>query len=366
MTTPPSPPQIDSPGEFAQVLPFLLGHQPEDCIVLHGVTNTGTGPSMVLHLPDDPATWQAAAEAGARKFHAIHDHGRFDINDIVVFLCRTPRYGQSPEETVEDLWPLGQRLIDTFADLRRAPVKWVIALVDNRWWSYECPYPGCCEGEPIPGPDDPNSVTAQLIRLGHTPGRSSSEITKEFQPSIPDDPSHLLRALDNESTAWAQLCSGAPAELDAALQPTHALLETTMRDFREGATEIADDIAARLIHGLHDEWLMDHGLEYIEDDDLPHARRLWAALARRCIPPYTDAAIPALTLLAAVAWRQDDIPTARHALRQALTADPEYSLAEAINGAINSGVDATSLLPIARKAKAERHTRAQSNDHHAN
>lgn len=158
----------------------------------------------------------------------------------------------------------------------------------------------------------------------------------------------------NESTAWDQLCSGTTSEQDTAVQPTHALLETTMRDFSEGATEIADGIAARLIHGLHDEWLRDHGLEFIEDDGLPHARRPWATLARHCIPPYTNAAIPALTLLAAVAWRQGDLPTARHALKQALTAHPEYDLAEAINGAINSGVAATSLLPIARTAKVRR------------
>ncbi|MFE7277933.1 DUF4192 domain-containing protein [Streptomyces sp. NPDC057623] len=366
MTTPSSPPKVGSPGEFAQVLPFLLGYQPEDCLVIHGVTQTGTGPSMVLHLPEDPAPWQWLAEATARRFHAIHKHGYPDINDIVVFLCRTPRQGQTAEEAVENLWPLGQALIDTFANLGRAPVKWVIALADNRWWSYECPYLECCEGQLIPGPDDPHSVTAQLIQLGHAPRRSSSEITKEFQPSIPEAPTHLRRALDNESTAWAQLCRGTPAEQDEAVRPTHMLLEATMRDFREGATEIADDIAARLIHGLHHEWLMDHGLEFIEDDDLPHARRLWAALCRRCIPPYTDAAIPALTLLAAVTWRQGDLPTARHALRQALTADPEYDLAEAITDAINSGADATSLLPVAHQAKAERLDRAQNTGTHMN
>ncbi|MGW4079766.1 hypothetical protein ACWELB_40895 [Streptomyces asiaticus] len=51
-------------------------------------------------------------------------------------------------------------------------------------------------------------------------------------------------------------------------------------------------------------------MECAEDDDLPHALRLWAFLARRCIPPCADAAVPVLTLFAWVAWRQKDLVAA--------------------------------------------------------
>ncbi|MDN0193948.1 DUF4192 domain-containing protein [Streptomyces sp. S.PNR 29] len=361
MKTPNPRIKVDGPADFAQLLPFLVGHQPEDCIALHGriATQSGTGPTMTLSLPDDPATWQATAAAFAAKFTRItHEHGHPDILDIVVFLCRTPRPGQSAEETAEALRPLADYFVDAFTDLGRAPVMSTIALVDNRWWAYECHLPGCCEGEPLPSPDDPTSVAAQLARHGWTPGRRTSEITQEFQPEEPEDAEDLRRALDNEGAAWAQYCAN-PSDDDTFLQGTHALVETAIRDFGAGANELAHDITARLIHGLNDEWARDHGLEHIEDDELPHARRLWAFLARRAIPPYEVAAVPALTLLAAVAWRQDDIPTARYALKRALTLDPDDDFADALHEAINHEVDATSLLPIARKAKAERHARAE-------
>ncbi|MFK0279797.1 DUF4192 domain-containing protein [Streptomyces sp. NPDC090499] len=368
MTTPNPHPRIkvDGPAEFAQLLPFLVGHQPEDCIALHGRldTATGTGPTMTLPLPDDPATWQAVAVSLASDFHHVtHEHGRHDILDIVVFLCRTPRPGQSAEETAEALRPLADYFVDAFDDLGRAPVMSTIALVDNRWWAYECHLPGCCEGEPLPSPDDPTSVAAQLARHGWTLGRRTSEITQEFQPAEPEDAAGLRRALDNEGAAWAQYCAS-PSDDGTVLQATHALLETAIDDFRVGATELAHDVTARLIHGLNDEWARDHGLEHIEDDDLPHTRRLWAFLARHAIPPYETAAIPALTLLAAVAWRQDDLPTARYALKHALTLDPNDELADALHNAINDGADAASLLPIARNAKTERHARAQTDTTH--
>jgi hypothetical protein len=360
--------KVNGPADFAQLLPFLVGHQPENCIALHGRLNTesGTGPTMTVPLPEDPATWQATANALANKFHHVtYEHGRLDILDVIVFLCRTPRPGRSAEETAEALRPLADYFVDAFNKPRRAPVHSTIALVDNRWWAYECYLPGCCEGEPLPSPDDPTSITAQLARHGWTPGRRTSEITQEFQPEEPDDAANLRRALDNEGAAWTQYCAN-PSDDDTVLQATHTLLETAIRDFRAGATELAHDITARLIHGLNDEYAIDHGLEHIEDDDLTHARRLWAFLARRSIPPYEAAAIPALTLLAAVAWRQNDIPTARYALQHALTLDPNDELADALHEAINRGLDATTLLPIAHNAKTERLARAQNTDSRTN
>lgn len=355
--------RITSLANIVEILPFLLGHYPDDSMVLHLVgPNFIDGLTMTCPLPDDPADWEKAAQAFACNFsHIIRKRGHNLDSGIIVYLCREPRADQTADETAEQLRPVADWLTDTLHD-HRGTVLQTLGLVSDRWWAYECPLPECCNGEPLPDPDDPNSVTAQLIQLGRTPGRRANEIAKEFQPTEPEDASDLLRALENESEAWTLQINGTPSEQDAAWEATQALLETAMRDFRAGATELAHDVAARLIHGLHDEWAMDYGLEFIEDDDLPDARRLWAFLARRCIPPHTDAAVPALTLLAAVAWRQDDLPTARLALRQALTADPEDDLADALHGAINSGVDATSLLSIARKGKAERLARTRTTD----
>ncbi|MFF4051904.1 DUF4192 domain-containing protein [Streptomyces chartreusis] len=367
MTTPDPRIHVRTPGDFAELLPFLIGYQPEDTIALHGVIGVGlgTGPTMTLPIPDNAAHWQEAAESFAHHFlHITRQPGRPPIQEIVAYLCRTPPTGQSAEKTAESLRPLADHLTHTLRTIGQVNVR-SIGLVDNRWWAYECPLPGCCEGEPLPGPDDPNSVTAQMIRLGRSPGRTTSDITQEFLPAKPDDATHLHQALVNERAAWSDHCT-APSDDGTVLQATHALLETAIRDFRAGTTELPHDITARLIYGLNDEWARDHGLEHIEDDDLPHTRRLWAYLARHAIPPHQNAAVPALTLLAAVAWRQDDRPTARHALKHALALDPDDEFAHALHSAINHGLDATSLLPIARNAKADRLARAQNPDTQTN
>jgi hypothetical protein len=180
--------------------------------------------------------------------------------------------------------------------------------------------------------------------------------------ALPEDPADWKKA------AEAFACHFTYTVRNRGHNPDNGIIIYLCRepDPGQGATELADDITARLIHGLHDDWARDHGFEFIEDHDLPHARRLWAFLARRCIPPYDDAAVPALTLLAAVAWRQGHLPTARLALTKALTTDPHYELADALHHAINSGAHAEGLLTAARKGRNERLARVQRTDTHPN
>ncbi|WP_412566069.1 DUF4192 family protein [Streptomyces decoyicus] len=79
-----------------------------------------------------------------------------------------------------------------------------------------------------------------------------------------------------------------------------------------------------------------------------------AYLVRHCAAPYTEAAVPALTLFAFVAWRQQDLISARLALRQALITDPDYELATGIHLATIDREDPRELLAVARQARAER------------
>lgn len=354
MNTPENKLTISSLANLAEILPFMLGHYPDDSIVFHCPgPNFIDGPSMTCPLPDDPAHWQQVAESAACNFmHYAQSKGQGLDCNIIIYLCREPRPGQTAEETAELLRPVADWLVDALTDHRGVPQQ-SIGLVAGRWWGFACDLSGCCEGEPLPALDDPNSATAQLIRLGCSPGRRTSDIVKEFQPIDPASAPRLLQALKDEGDSYSHQCTQ-PAGQDAALAATRQLLEGAMRDFRDGATELADDIAARLIHGLQDNYARDHAFEFAEDDDLSHARRLWTYLARRCTPPYTAEAVPLLTLVAWIAWRQDDKITARLALRQALNTSPEYVMADMLHDAINTDADPLGLLDIVRGERAER------------
>lgn len=129
---------------------------------------------------------------------------------------------------------------------------------------------------------------------------------------------------------------------------TANITKGALKDFRNGNTQLMDEIAARIILGLQDDSARDQAMTYGEDDDLPHTRQLWANLARRCVPPHTDKAPPLLTLLGWVAWRQGDTTLARLALREATAIDPEYDMADLLHHGVSVGFDPHELLKAYR------------------
>ncbi|WP_330317991.1 DUF4192 domain-containing protein [Streptomyces platensis] len=353
MTTPDETIQVTSLPNLAQILPYLLGHYPDDSIAFHcpGTgSNFADGPTMTYPLPDDPAQWQQTAKTAASNFiHYAHSRGHSPDQGIIIYLCREPRPGQTPWDTATLLEPLADWLTEAMHE-HRGTVLQTLGLVANRWWAFECLTEGCCEGELLPSADDPTSVAAQMARLGRTPGPRTSDIIKEFKPTADRD---FLEVLGTMAFNHNKMCATRLGQ-DAALDTTHEHIETAMRRFQDGATELRRELTARLIVGLQDDGAVEGGMAFAEDHNLPHARRLWAYLARHCAAPYTQEAVPALTLLAFVAWRQDDLITAHLALRQAITTDPDYELATGIHLATIDGEDPRELLAIARQARAER------------
>lgn len=100
MTTPDETIQVTSLPNLAQILPYLLGHYPDDSIAFHcpGTgSNFADGPTMTYPLPDDPAQWQQTAKTAASNFiHYAHSRGHSPDQGIIIYLCREPRPGQTP------------------------------------------------------------------------------------------------------------------------------------------------------------------------------------------------------------------------------------------------------------------------------
>ncbi|MEU0722910.1 DUF4192 domain-containing protein [Streptomyces sp. NPDC006140] len=351
MSTPDNTVQVTSLPNLAQVLPYLLGHYPDDSIALHAPgPNFHDGPTMTFPLPEDTAEWQATAENAARQFVAYaHGQGHDPAQGVIVYLCREPRPGQSPEETAALLAPIGTWLTDEFAE-HRATVLQTIGLVANRWWAYECNIDGCCEGEPLPSPDDPTSVVAQMTRLGRAPGPRTRDIIKEFRATADPD---FLKDLQTAAFRFNTECTTS-AGRDATLMTTCTQIDVAMSRFRGGDTALSRALSTQLIVGLQDDGAVEAGMAHAEDEDLPHARRLWAYLARHCAEPFTQEAVPILTLFAFVAWRQGDLIAARLALRDAITTDPDYELAVGIHLGTIDGEDPRDFLTSAREGRAER------------
>ncbi|MFJ5307508.1 DUF4192 family protein [Streptomyces sp. NPDC088350] len=350
--------QVTSLPNLAEILPYLLGHYPDDSIALHAPgPNFIDGPTMTCPLPDDPAEWQAAAELTARQFVAYAHDMRHDPGEgVVVYLCREPRADETPWDTAALLAPVADWLT-TALGRQRAEVLQTIGLVANRWWAFECTTEGCCEGQPLPTADDPTSVAAQMTRLGRTPGPRTRDIVKEFRAAAPTD-TDFLKELDAAIDQFNVRCETSVGR-DATLTSTCAQIDAALSQFQAGATALNRALITQLIVGLHDDGALEAGMAHAEDDDLPHARRLWAYLARHCPDPFTQAAAPVLTLYAFVAWRQGDLIAARLALRDALTADPDYEVAVGIHLGTIDGEDPRDFLASARESRDRRMAHVQ-------
>ncbi|MGW8554015.1 DUF4192 family protein [Streptomyces tubercidicus] len=357
MTTPNNTVDVTSLGNLAQILPYLLGHYPDDSICLHAPgPNFHDGPTMTYPLPETTAEWQTEAKTAVRRFVAYaQDQGHNPDQGVIIYLCREPRPDQTPWDTAAILAPLATWLTDELSD-HRAHVLQTIGLVANRWWAYECNIDGCCEGEPLPSPNDPTSVTAQMTRLGRTPGPRTRDIIKQFQATEPD--SDFLKHLQAASARFNTQCA-TQAGRDATLMTTCDQIDTAMSQFRGGATTLDRDLTTQLIVGLQDDGAVEAGMSHAEDDDLPHARHLWAYLARHCAEPFTHEAVPALTLFAFVAWRQSDLIAARLALRDAITTAPDYDPAIGIHLGTIEGEDPREILASAREGHTQRMARLQ-------
>jgi hypothetical protein len=112
--------------------------------------------------------------------------------------------------------------------------------------------------------------------------------------------------------------------------------------------------AARLILGLQDRMARDRAAEWLDPPDVEHAQRLWRFLARRCAVPFENQAAAPLSLLGWTAWVTGDQVTARVALGRALAADPDYTFAQLLYQAVNSGAEPHELCATLRDERRSR------------
>ena len=99
----------------------------------------------------------------------------------------------------------------------------------------------------------------------------------------------------------------------------------------------------------------DQAAEWMEGMDVGPALRLWRALSRRCVGPYTEHAAALLTLTGWVCLvGGGDGATAREPSDSALPTDPDYPFAQLLQRGINEGLDPEPL----RRCLREQHTEA--------
>jgi uncharacterized protein DUF4192 len=360
---------LRSPAELADALPYLLGFYPDDSIVvvaLHGPRGRFGG-RIRIGIPADCDEWLAVSEQVAACLEGEVRSGGARPDGAIVFLCQDPGAGQEREEVMPRLRPLAQAL-RTACGAREIPVYEALCLSGGFYWSYCCPDSACCprEGRPLGGAGT-SAMAAAAASAGIQVRGSLREMERRLTALGSEVAEAQERALDSASSALVPRML-APEGCAAVRAQTLRLARSLMTRFRnavpgEGESALADahddellsdEDAAAMILGLQDRRTRDRVAEWMEDPDSGPALRLWRALARRCVGPYSEHAAAPLTLAGWVAWSAGDGPAARVALDRALRSDPDYVFAKLLHRAFNDGMDPEPLRRCMRKERAVR------------
>ncbi|NLU73788.1 DUF4192 domain-containing protein [Streptomyces sp. HNM0575] len=367
---------LRSPAELADALPYLLGFYPDDSIVvvaLHG-SRGRFGGRIRIGIPAADDEWPAVSEQVAACLEGEGEAGSGGRrpDGAILFLCQDPEPGRKREEVMKRLRPLAQSL-RTACGEREIPVYEALCLSDGHYWSYCCPDAGCCpkEGRPLGGTGT-SAMAAAAAYAGIQVRGSLREMERRLTALGGDAAETQRKALDSASSALVprMLAPDGCAEVRAR---TLRLASSLMARFGEAVQDqsdsrladahddglLSDEDAAAMILGLQDRRTRDRAAEWMEAPDCGPALRLWRALARRCVGPYSEHAAAPLTLAGWVAWSSGDRPAARVALDRALRTDPGYMFARLLHRAFNEGVDPEPLRRCMRKEREARRAEEQ-------
>ncbi|WP_406006350.1 DUF4192 family protein [Streptomyces sp. NBC_00637] len=364
---------LRTPGELADALPYLLGYRPEDSIVLVALHDRGGrgrfGGRARLGIPANPDDWGAVAQQLAQGLVKGSERRGTRPASMVAYLCQEPGKGETGRQVMERLQPLAHRLRIECGRLD-VPVIEALCITDGRFWSYCCGGKGCCPVEGVPMGLPGTSVLAAAATYAGIQVRGT---LRELRARLL--PLETGAAVEQEIALDAVGMALIPRILDdatraAVAEQTLELAERLVRRLAEApvvpGVHLADrrddellgsDEAAALILGLQDRATRDRAAGWMEGDEAAPALRLWRALSRRCVGPYSEHAAAVLTLAGWVAWSSGDDLEAREAFAMALGVDPDYLFARLLHQACNEGLDPES---VRRCLRADREPRELS------
>lgn len=323
--------RVSSAAELIEAVPYLLGAEPTDSVVLLGIRRDDAGrvePVLRLDLP----TPERFVEAAHRLVALLVGNGAREMSLIIRVDTAPPdgspgfAYYRPLHDAVAEACRIrGVRLFDA------------VCVQGDRWWSYSCRNTACCPPEgALLSSGRGSAVAAAAVTAGLPPPVSLAELSARVRPPEPATRQAVRQAVARVREELDRRAGDHTARVGIRNE-TIALLQAARVRVKRGDHAMTYDAAARLVVGLGDVQARDQAMSW-EDADPSHLLDLWTALARRSLPP--DSAAP-LTLAAWAAWTGEQPAFARVAVNNALEADPAYPMAQLLHVAINSPLDPT-------------------------
>lgn len=344
---PPKPPpepqrrlRLRSPVQLLTMVPFRLGFEPTDSLVLLAVRGPRGEIGLVLRIDLPP---RSAARAEAR--HLTDMLRRNGVTQVLLVV-----YGGGDEARQPDGQQPFRWLID---DVTSACGAAGIEVTDSfrvaagRFWSYPCAL-ACCppEGTLLPSRDEAGAhqaVVTALTAEGMTVMGSREDRERLVAPVEGAARERMVAAL-------ARAAAEPVRDRDAAVDRTLELARSAWRAYADGRTVVDDATAAQIIVGMEDVEVRDAVGAWVECGDEEALHRLLVDLVRRAVPPHGAAVATALGF---VCYARGDGMLASAAFDRALALDPGYRLAVYLSHGLRHGVPASAVREIGRRVLSD-------------
>ena len=280
--------RLNHPRDLLSAIPYLLGFHPADSVVVIALHRG----QVALTVRVDAAAVDDAPAAWARLSRALTEAGT-DALAVVAYTAAEAEHD-----------------VLRFAGASPWPVLDVIRAHGGRWWSLTCPNgPACCPpGEPYTL--DP-AVTAPLAVGSGPPAASRDDLAACLRPG----PRLLVDAV-------AALLPLNPEPAESVLAQATVTAHTERLD---GPIPLGPAQAALLLHAISVIPVRDSCCARHDDA----AWWLWTDLIRAAPPGWVA---PVATLIAVTAYQRGNAILAQLAAGRALTDDPDYRLAQLVDG----------------------------------
>lgn len=312
---------VTSPIDLLAAVPFLIGYQPSDAIVMMELQDESITMAIRVDFPE--SITEGEASALARKFEG---------SDGALLVFYIPESCEDAELVIR---PISEALMEL-----NVPLKESIIIVGDRWRSLICVDESCCpiEGSPLPELNDSRITAEEISRGKPLPFRDLAEMTRSLNPRIDEVVVEMMTripAIDYENDPISQQRDGANAILDF------------LHDFQVDRVCRDKRLIATVLVRLRDLQVRDFALGTMDQEsDLYFDAWRWLLTKA----PAGFIAAPA-TLLAVAAYERGDGALANVALSKAKEDQPNYSLIALLEQLFRSGKPPT----IFAELRAELH-----------
>lgn len=316
---------LTSPTDLLATVPFLIGYQPSDAIVLMALSDETISMAMRIDFPESITQSEAAAIAARIAGERA---------DAVLMVSYIPDSFEGAELVLQELTAA---LLDCNLSLRES-----IIVVSGRWRSLVCESLTCCpvEGSPLPELLESRIAVEEVAKGKPLPFPDLATMAESIAP-LPIDLALIemisrVESIDYEGDALQVQREGAAAVTDF------------IHDFATDGICRDRRLVATLLVRLHDLQVRDYALGVMNEAESELHYAAWRWLLRRAPEGYVAA--PA-TLFAVACYERGDGALANLALERAQSDQPSYTLTKLLSQVFRSGQPPT----LFRKLRAELH-----------